>query len=148
MLTSEFFERTGYQPTREEWAAIEEAYYFSDADKDTFCRAWKIANRDKVEAAERVRRKYAERARMEERVFNNVLRFVRAPRRECATSGAEFWSTAGENLERVLGRYYRDTEARDYLRRIRDFAGAARFFETSRCWSNYWHLFNAVSYGL
>ena len=41
MMMSEFIERTGFEPTAEEYAEIEEAYYSFDGDKDAFCRHWK-----------------------------------------------------------------------------------------------------------
>ncbi|MBR2572362.1 MAG: hypothetical protein IKE30_09620 [Clostridia bacterium] len=41
MMMSEFTERTGFEPTAEEYAEIEEQYYKFDGDKDAFCRHWK-----------------------------------------------------------------------------------------------------------
>lgn len=43
MLVSEFIDRTGYQPTPDEYADIEQAYYAFAGDKDSFCRAWSKA---------------------------------------------------------------------------------------------------------
>lgn len=40
MMISEFVERTGFEPTADEYAKIEEAYYSFDGDKDAFCRAF------------------------------------------------------------------------------------------------------------
>lgn len=40
MMISEFIERTGFQPTAEEYAKIEDAYYDFDGDKDAFCKAF------------------------------------------------------------------------------------------------------------
>lgn len=40
MMMTEFVERTGFQPTTEEYAKIEEAYYDFDGDKDAFCKAF------------------------------------------------------------------------------------------------------------
>lgn len=40
MMISEFIERTGFEPTAEEYAKIEDAYYDYDGDKDAFCRAF------------------------------------------------------------------------------------------------------------
>ena len=48
MLLSEFIDRTGYQPTAEEYAEIEQAYYVFDGDKDAFCKAWSKANPHKA----------------------------------------------------------------------------------------------------
>lgn len=41
MMMSEFIERTGFEPTAEEYAEIEEQYYSFNGDKDAFCVNWK-----------------------------------------------------------------------------------------------------------
>ena len=46
MLMSEFVERTGYQPSNEEYAHIEESYYTFPGNKDEFCAKWKKDYRD------------------------------------------------------------------------------------------------------
>lgn len=48
MLVSEFIDRTGYQPTADEYAEIEEAYNVFDGDKDAYCKAWSKANPHKA----------------------------------------------------------------------------------------------------
>ena len=40
MMMSEFIERTGFEPTYEEYEAIEELYYNFDGNKDEFCAKW------------------------------------------------------------------------------------------------------------
>ena len=40
MMMSEFFDRTGCEPTSEEYHYIEESYYEFDGSKDEFCKAW------------------------------------------------------------------------------------------------------------
>ena len=40
MLMSEFTERTGFEPSLDEYNQIEEAYYNFDGDKDAFCKAF------------------------------------------------------------------------------------------------------------
>ena len=40
MMISEFIERTGFEPTAEEYEQIEDAYYHFDGDKDAFCERW------------------------------------------------------------------------------------------------------------
>lgn len=40
MMMSEFIERTGFEPTYEEYQEIEEAYYNFDGNKDEFCTKW------------------------------------------------------------------------------------------------------------
>lgn len=39
-MMSEFIERTGFEPSADEYAEIEEAYYNFDGNKDEFCKAW------------------------------------------------------------------------------------------------------------
>lgn len=73
MLLSEFIERTGYQPTADEYAAIETEYNNFNGDKDKFCRAWKRVNPTKAGQIERERKK-AERT---EKVFQIALKEVR-----------------------------------------------------------------------
>jgi len=48
MLLSEFIDRTGYQPTAEEYVEIEMAYNAFIGDKDKFCRAWCKSNPHKA----------------------------------------------------------------------------------------------------
>ena len=40
MMMSEFVERTGFQPTADEYEQIKSAYYNFDGDKDAFCKAF------------------------------------------------------------------------------------------------------------
>ena len=40
MMIEEFTARTGYKPTFEEYAKIEQQYYDFDGDKDKFCANW------------------------------------------------------------------------------------------------------------
>lgn len=40
MLMSEFTERTGFQPTADEYSRIEEEYYHFDGDLDAFCKSF------------------------------------------------------------------------------------------------------------
>lgn len=44
MMISEFIERTGFEPTADEYAKIEDAYYNFDGDKDAFCKAFVDGN--------------------------------------------------------------------------------------------------------
>ena len=40
MMMSEFTQRTGFEPSAEEYAEIEKAYYDFDGNKDAFCAHW------------------------------------------------------------------------------------------------------------
>ena len=46
MMMNEFTERTGYQPSFEEYHYIEESYYEFNGNKDEFCKAWKKDQKD------------------------------------------------------------------------------------------------------
>lgn len=45
MMMSEFIERTGYEPSYDEYKLVEDSYYEFDGDKDEFCKWWKKAQR-------------------------------------------------------------------------------------------------------
>ena len=83
MLVSEFIDRTGYQPTAEEYAEIEQAYYVFDGDKDAFCRAWSKANPHK---AGKLWAAIKEQERLG-KVFDRVSEFVR----KCKRKREEFY---------------------------------------------------------
>lgn len=55
-MKSEFIERTGFEPTADEYEEIEREYMGTDADKDVFCKQWK-----KTGGAERLMRIRARR---------------------------------------------------------------------------------------
>lgn len=78
MLVSEFIDRVGYQPTAEEYADIEQAYYVFDGDKDAFCRAWSHANPHK---AGKLWAAIKEQQRLS-KVFDKVAEFVRKCKRK------------------------------------------------------------------
>lgn len=46
MMMSEFIERTGYEPSYEEYHYIEESYYEFPGNKDEFCKQWKKDKKD------------------------------------------------------------------------------------------------------
>ena len=46
MMMSEFIERTGYEPSYEEYHYIEESYYDFPGNKDEFCKQWKKDQKD------------------------------------------------------------------------------------------------------
>lgn len=47
MMISEFIEKTGFEPTSDEYIRIEEAYYNFDGDKDAFCKKFVDENGEK-----------------------------------------------------------------------------------------------------
>lgn len=56
MMMSEFIDRTGFEPTAEEYNRIEDDYYNFDGNKDEFCKSWK-----KNGGVERICRERAEK---------------------------------------------------------------------------------------
>ena len=78
MLVSEFIDRTGYQPTAEEYAQIEREYYHFKGDKDAYCRAWAKANPTK---AGTLWAAIKEQQRLG-KVFDKVSEFVRKSKRK------------------------------------------------------------------
>lgn len=80
---SEFIDRTGYQPTAEEYAEIEQAYNVFQGDKDKFCRAWCKANPHK---AGRLWEAIKEQARLG-KVFDRVAEFIR----KCKSKREDFY---------------------------------------------------------
>lgn len=72
MLLSEFTERTGYQPTQEEYEEIEREYMHSSSDKDEFCRMWKRANPEKAGQIQRHEKAQKRREKVEKIVLKEI----------------------------------------------------------------------------
>lgn len=73
MMMSEFTERTGFEPTADEYRKIEEAYYEFDGNKDAFCKAFVAAGGEqKIYQARAARIAELERASMEEKHAHNA----------------------------------------------------------------------------
>lgn len=53
MMIQEFIDRTGFEPTHEEYLKIEEAYYEFNGNKDEFCKAFVAIGGEKKVYAER-----------------------------------------------------------------------------------------------
>lgn len=83
MLVSEFIDRTGYRPSAEEYAEIEQAYSVFDGNKDEYCRAWCKANPHK---AGKLWEAIKEQERLS-KVFDKVAEFVR----KCKRKREEFY---------------------------------------------------------
>lgn len=67
MMMSEFIDRTGVEPTYEEYHYIEESYYEFDGNKDEFCKQWLKDKRDGHWATElRLRKQMDEMKKMYE----------------------------------------------------------------------------------
>lgn len=74
MLLSEFIERTGVNPSAEEYARIEAEYYEFDGDKDAFCRAWVRSHPASVKAA----KAKSAKQRKESRLFTLLVKLERS----------------------------------------------------------------------
>ena len=75
MLISEFVKRTGYQPTAEEYAEIENEYMHSSSEKDDFCRLWKRANPEKAGQIQRKEKAQKRREKVGKIVLKEVLSY-------------------------------------------------------------------------
>lgn len=69
MLYSEFLNRTHVEVTAAEYEVIENMYYASTDDKDTFCAKWCRLNADRVKAAKAAEKARAEKARKIEKFY-------------------------------------------------------------------------------
>lgn len=76
MMMSEFIERTGFEPTAEEYAKIEHAYYDFDGEKNDFCKAF-VAERGES-------RLYRERAKEIERLKSELMETMKQMNAEIA----------------------------------------------------------------
>lgn len=76
MLMSEFIERTGFQPTADEYQKIEDAYYNFDGDKDAFCKAF-VANSGEMKV-------YKARASEIERLRSQMLELEKQFKKDMA----------------------------------------------------------------
>lgn len=63
MLLSEFINRTGIEPERTEWEAINTVYMMADVDKDEFCKLWCKMNAQRVKAAKEQKAKEEKEAK-------------------------------------------------------------------------------------
>lgn len=66
MLKSEFIERTGWEPTNEEYEKIEEEYYNYPGNKDDFCADFVISGRTTYYARQRTKKIDALKAEVQE----------------------------------------------------------------------------------
>lgn len=89
MMRSEFIERTGFEPTMEEYEQIEREYMGCDIDKDAFCKQWK-----KQGGIERL-------SRMRVRRIEELEREVQTAEKERLALIDRFSSREKELLERI-----------------------------------------------
>lgn len=88
MLIQEFIDRTGFEPTYDEYRKIEEDYYEFDGDKDAFCKAFVENGGEK--------KVYAERAAEIERLRSNILEMDKQFKDHCAKQEKKIASLQSE----------------------------------------------------
>lgn len=69
MTQQEFFERTMVEVSTVEYSSIESMYYYSDLDKDEFCKMWCKMNKTRVQNA-----RIEHRQKMKEQCYKDSLR--------------------------------------------------------------------------
>lgn len=138
MLVSEFIDRTGYQPTAEEYAEIEHIYMRFSGDKDEFCKRWAKMNPYKAGMLDRIRKKHEYISGQQERTISRVQKHIWK-----RTNHGEKISRA-EFAELIKGI---DKEiACDTIRQMKDWHGITQNWQGS-VWNNYWQIFECVVYG-
>ena len=138
MLVSEFIDRTGYQPSADEYIDIESEYNLSPFDKDNFCKMWCKKNPEKAGALLRA-------AKKQKYISDNVERTINRVLRHC-------WKRTnhGEKMTRdefqALIKGIDNEIARDTIRSMKDWHGVTQNWQAS-VWANYWQVFECVAYG-
>lgn len=104
MMMSEFIERTGYEPSYEEYHYIEESYYEFPGNKDEFCKQWKKDQKDGhwqrelslMKAMDQMKAEYEEKIKEQE----DSLKFYR-PYFDKAYKAEKELAEANNKLERI-----------------------------------------------
>lgn len=144
MLVSEFIDRTGYQPTAEEYAEIEQAYYVFDGDKDAFCKAWSKANPHK---AGKLWAAIKEQER-EGKVFDRLCAIIRRMKKADYTKVWELQQSHDYDGQRLFVREIGERiksagwkETRDMIDRLEKSCAI------TSCWSSQqWEFFRLIQY--
>ena len=104
MMMNEFIDRTGYQPSNEEYHYIEDSYYEFDGNKDEFCKQWKKDQKDGHWAKELKLRKQMDEMKAEMQAIidekEENLVFYRKEFQKCYDAQREL-KIANEKLERL-----------------------------------------------
>jgi chromosome segregation ATPase len=118
MMRSEFIERTGFDPTAEEYAEIEAQYMESDLDKDKWCAKWK---RDGgIIRYANARRKHAEELEMTLASSNKNLKVMTDSRNYNQNLANEYRDEVFK-LKRVIAELEHDRDTyRNKLQSIKD----------------------------
>ena len=129
MTMKEFIERTGFEPTAEEYGKIEEEYYKFDGDKDDFCKAFVEKGREKQICSNRAQEIELLRSQILE-MEKRIKRDIEDRDRRIALLKAELdreleWKpadNAGTNMDQKdyehlahYGRKMTDQEAKEFI---------------------------------
>lgn len=138
MLVSEFIDRTGYQPTAEEYETIERAYMRFAGDKDEFCREWCKKNADLAGQLDRIRKKQAYVSEQEDKTIARVQRHIWKRTNHGEKLSREQFASLIGGLDREI--------ACNTIKKMKDWRGITQNWQGS-VWTNYWQIFECVSYG-
>lgn len=121
MMRSEFIERTGFEPTADEYQEIEQEYMGCDTDKDQFCKEWK-----KNGGFQRLMRLRARKIEeLEHKLHMAEKQYEEMDVRHCRSFN-EMKDSMGRKLEDMTARYNQCCEANENLDRLLQEAKAAR----------------------
>ena len=138
MLVSEFIDRTGYQPTAEEYEKIEERYNASSMDKDLFCAVWCKKNPDLAGQLDRLCKKREYVSGQEDKTIARVQRHIWKRTNHGEKLTREQFADLISGLDKEI--------ACDTIRKMKDWRGITQNWQGS-VWNNYWQIFECVVYG-
>lgn len=138
MLVSEFVDRTGYQPTAEEYAEIEKSYMRFAGDKDEFCALWCRKNPDKAGQLDRIRKKQEYVSSQEEKTIARVQKYIWKRTNHGENVSKEQFTDLIKGLDGEI--------ARRTIRAMKDWHGVTQSWQGG-VWANYWQLFGCICYG-
>lgn len=138
MLVSEFIDRTGYQPTADEYAEIERAYYNFDGNKDEFCELWCKKNAELAGQIDRLRKKREYVNAQEEKTIERVQRYIWKRTNHGEKITRDQFAQIIKNIDKEI--------ACTTIRKMKDWRGLTQNWKVS-VWDNYWQLFECVAYG-
>ena len=138
MLVSEFIDRTGYQPTADEYAEIERAYMRFSGDKDAFCSEWCKKNADLAGQLDRLRKKREYVSSQEDKTIARVQRHIWKHTNHGEKLTREQFADLISGLDREI--------ACSTIKKMMDWRGITQNWQGS-VWNNYWQIFECVAYG-
>lgn len=138
MLLSEFIERTGYQPTAEEYQAIENDYMRFEMDKDAYCRIWCKKHPDLAGQIDRIRKKQEYVSGQEEKTIARVQRHIWKRTNHGEKLTREQFAELISGLDKEI--------ACSTIKKMKDWRGITQNWQGS-VWNNYWQIFECVCYG-